>query len=283
MEGKRMVVKIVLSAGHGPNTPGKRSPDGVKEFQFNYPTAEYLASYLSEYENVQLLKVYDKNRDVPLAERTQRANAWGANVYVSIHYNAFGSSFNTANGIETLVYSLAVGSWNGYSLAKLTHPKVIKATGRTDRGVKARPDLWELRATNAPAVLFECGFMTNQTERNLMVQASYQQKVARAICDGLVLYYGLKKKASTTPKPTPSTPTTTTPTTIYRIIVGSYSKSANAIRQVNQIKAKGIDAALFYDKGLYKVQAGAFSNYQNAVNQRNRLRQLGFKDAWISQ
>jgi hypothetical protein len=96
-------LKIVISAGHGPETPGKRSPDGFREFSFTYPTAEYVCQYLNEYENVQILKVYDKNRDVPLSERTNKANSWGADLYQSIHANAFGNDWNDAHGIETLV------------------------------------------------------------------------------------------------------------------------------------------------------------------------------------
>ena len=65
-------MKIVIGGGHGPDTPGKRSPDGsLREFHFNAPTAEYLGKELLKYENVEILFVHDTSRkiDVPLQTR----------------------------------------------------------------------------------------------------------------------------------------------------------------------------------------------------------------------
>src|SRR5690606_28846364 len=99
-------MKIVIDAGHGPETPGKRSPDGsLREYQFNSAVARYVIDELKEYENVKLLSTHRDDRDVPLKERTDTANAWGAELFVSIHANAAGDGgWNSAQGIETFVY-----------------------------------------------------------------------------------------------------------------------------------------------------------------------------------
>jgi N-acetylmuramoyl-L-alanine amidase len=275
-----------VSGGHGPATPGKRTPDGFKEFQFNYPTAELVCKYLLEYQNVEVLRVYEATRDVPLAERTSKANSWGANLYVSVHYNAVGDGWNdAAGGIETLVYSTSTSSSNGYNIARTVQDHLIQATGLKNRGVKARPDLWEMRSTKMPAFLCECGFMSNHNEAALMKSAAYQQKVARAIVDGIAAHYSLKKKVITPPpvnKPVAAPPPAKG--TLYRVQLGAFSVKANAERLEKQAEDKGfVDAYINQEGKLYKVQVGAFSNKANAERQLGLAKSRGFKDAWIDQ
>lgn len=261
-------MRILISAGHGPNTPGKRAPDGFREFHFTYPTAEFTAQYFDEYEGVQVLKAYEPGRDVPLQERTKKANSWGANLYISIHGNAHGSGteWTTAHGIETLVYSTSTSPSNGYNVGTRVQEELIRATGLTNRGVKVRADLWEIKATNMPAILMECGFYTNQAEKALMASAAYQQKCARAIVTGVATHYGLKKKANApVPVPAPSPSPKPEPAgTIYRVQIGAFANKANADALEKEAKSKGIEAFIYRDAGLYKVQVGAFKNLGNA-------------------
>ena len=99
-------MKIVIDAGHGPSTAGKRTPDGtLREYQFNSEVSREVIGLLSDYDGVETLYTGADDRDVPLSERTYRANAWGADVFVSIHANAFGAGWNSAAGIETFVYT----------------------------------------------------------------------------------------------------------------------------------------------------------------------------------
>src|SRR5690606_582249 len=118
-------MKIVIDAGHGPDTPGKRSPDGsLREYQFNAPVARYVAGELLHgYENVEILLTHDDSRDVPLQERTDRANAWKADVFVSIHANAAGEGWSSAQGIETFVYTTRPAA--ATKLAEAVHRNLI--------------------------------------------------------------------------------------------------------------------------------------------------------------
>lgn len=270
-----MGLKASISAGHGPETPGKRSPDGYREFQFNYPTAELVAKYLSEYEGVSTLKVYDPNRDVPLAERTAKAHSWDADIYISIHYNAAGSTWTDAAGIETLVYS-SLSTNVGYKAAQKVHAALIAATGRKNRGIKDRPGLWEMRATTMPAFLCECGFMDNKEERTLMASPAYQQQCARAIVDGIADYYKLKKKTTFAP-PAPK------PDTLWRVQIGAFGSKSNADQFLLKVKKSGFsDAFIKTSGGLHRIQVGAYSIYKNAQTIVERLKAKGFKDAWIT-
>jgi len=184
-------MKIVIDAGHGPGTPGKRCPDdSMREFHFNSATADFAAALLKQYENVEILFTHAEIRDVPLLERTDRANAWKADLFVSIHVNASGNDWSLARGIETFVYTTRPAS--AIALANAVQRQLIKLTGLVDRGIKAG-DLHVLRETRMTAILCECGFMTNRDEAELLRSNAYRQKCALAIVAGIVETYGLKK------------------------------------------------------------------------------------------
>jgi N-acetylmuramoyl-L-alanine amidase len=275
-----MALRVAVTGGHGPETPGKRSPDGYREAQFNHPTANLVIQYLNEYETVQTLKCFDENRDMPLAERTQKANSWGAHLYVSIHYNAYGSTWSDPSGIETLVYSTSTSSSNGYNVAKIVQGKLIAVTKRKNRGVKARPDLWEMRATNMGAFLAECGFMTNKEERTLMASPTYRAQCARAIVDGIAETYNLRKKVVEKPVSAPAP--SPAPGTLFRVQVGAFGSLLNAQKYLVTVKAAGFQGLIKSSGGLHRIQVGAFSKYDNAMNLVNQLKAKGFTGAWIT-
>lgn len=187
-----MKMKIVLDAGHGPETAGKRTPDGsLREFHFNAPVAQYAADLLKQYEGVEVMFTHDAASDVPLGTRTSKANAWGADLFVSIHANASGDGWSNARGIETYVHTnrpaVAVG------LANTVQKQLIKATNLTDRGVKSA-NFQVLRETKMTAILVECGFMTNQAEADLLKSDGFRRACAAAIAAGVAETYGLKLK-----------------------------------------------------------------------------------------
>ena len=99
--------KIMIDAGHVPNTAGKRSPDGLlREFSFNSAVANLVRHYLIEEGVTSLFAHHDQN-DVPLTERTNFANKMNVDAFISIHANASGTHWNSTNGIETYVYPTA--------------------------------------------------------------------------------------------------------------------------------------------------------------------------------
>lgn len=118
-----------------------------------------------------------------LAERTRQANAWGADVFISLHTNA---ALNTnASGSEALVYSYSSEVAN--ELAEDILESMTQITGLRDRGVIERPGLYVLRETEMPAVIVEMGFITNANDANLM--ANSPELFARGIYEGIVEYY----------------------------------------------------------------------------------------------
>jgi N-acetylmuramoyl-L-alanine amidase len=224
-------VKIMLNAGHGKETSGKRSPDGMREYEFNSAVTRHMKLLLANYVGVETYFSHSDSRDIPLKERTDMANGLGVDLWVGVHANAFGSTWNDANGIETFVYLGEKGI--ALSVAKLVQKSMISKTLRKDRGVK-HADLHEVRETKMPAILVECGFMTNKQEAALLKVDSYRRLCAVAIVDGIVEYYNLKLKAPLSPPKK----------AIYKVQVGAFVEKDNALDLVNQLAKLGFKAII---------------------------------------
>lgn len=188
-----MSILIALDAGHGNNTPGKRTPkfdDGtfMKENEFNKGAVKYLKTMLERC-GFRTLDVAPEASDTPLNVRTKRANDANANLYISVHANAFGATWNSANGIETWVDKK---SGQTLQVALKVQNEMIIATKLKDRGVKeSNGSLAVLRDTKMDAILVECGFMTNKWEATLLKSEDYRKKCAEAICKGICKFYGV--------------------------------------------------------------------------------------------
>ncbi len=186
------MIKISIDDGHGAETPGKRTPkfaDGsiMKENEFNKVVAGYLEIALKRC-GFSVVQTAPENNDVPLSVRATRANHANSDLHISVHANAFGNSWNNANGIETFVCSMK--DKNTLQAAKSIQNEMVKATGLHGRSVKENPNLYILNSTKMPAVLVECGFMTNKKEAELLRSDSYRRTIAEAICKGVCVYFG---------------------------------------------------------------------------------------------
>lgn len=228
-------MKMMLDAGHGYNTPGKRSPDGFQEYEFNRKVASYAKMFLETYQNMTVYLAHSDQEDVPLIERTDAANRLQVDAFVSIHANAYGNTWNDADGIETYVYltkpSLA------YELAQKIQQYLLAETGLRDRGVKTA-DFHVLRETKMTAVLAECGFMTNQKEESLIRSDAYQRTCADAIVKGIADHYELVKK------PAPPPPTVTR---LYKVQAGAFADKKNAEALAAQLKVAGFDSFIVFE------------------------------------
>lgn len=229
-------MKIMLDAGHGYNTAGKRSPDGMKEYEFNRKVASFAKEFLEGYQNTTVYFAHSDNLDVPLKERTDAANRLKVDAYVAIHANAYGETWNNAGGIETYVY--LTKPKEAVELAQKIQKYLITITGLRNRGVKTA-DFHVLRETKMTAVLAECGFMTNQREANLMHSEAFQKECADAIAKGVAEQYKLVKKETTPPA---KTPPKASPTGLYKVQVGAFEDQKNADDLIKRLKASGYDA-----------------------------------------
>lgn len=185
-----------LDDGHGMETPGKRTPllDGkvMKENEFNSAVVGYIDIELKRC-GIDTLLVAPTDYDTPLATRVNLANTKKADIYVSIHANAFDSKFDNYDpeGLEVFYYE---GSVKGKKLAECVHKYLIQGTPQKDRGIKKGNHLYVIRVTKMPAVLIEAAFMDNKREAKLLMSDEFRKEVAIEVSKGICEYFGVSYK-----------------------------------------------------------------------------------------
>lgn len=208
-----MTLKIAGCGGHGgfksmvPKvyaTPGKRTPDGEPEWEFNNKVILAFEEALKQYEGVAFLRTDDRTgrTDVPLSVRTDRANAWGADLYISFHHNAYKARWGSWTGTETYTN---VGSWpDAERLAGYVHSRIVEAYGLANRGLK-KADFHIVRETKMPAILLEGGYMDSTIDIKKLRDDKVLRAAGYAAAAGVAKYAGLKKKINAKPaaKPAP--------------------------------------------------------------------------------
>lgn len=189
------MMKIVIDAGHGYNTPGKRTPTGEREWTFNDKVARAAIEHLNKFEEVQLLRVDDSTgkTDVPLKTRTDQANDWNADVYISIHHNALNNRWGSHGGIECYTMDHPNANPKSVEIAKLVQLKIVKALGLRNRGIK-RANFHVLRETKMPAVLTEGGFMDSTVDIKVLRNDGKLQAQGIAIAEGVADFFALKMR-----------------------------------------------------------------------------------------
>lgn len=189
------MIKVGYDAGHGGFgvTPGKRSPDGEYEWDFNNKVAIAFANELALYKGVTTRRFDDPTgkTDVPLIERTDGANEWGADYYISFHHNANTASWGNWTGVETYVYLNNRSAESG-KLAEAVHPAVVKAYGLRDRGIK-EANFHILRETNMPSILIEGGFMDSTIDIKKLRDDQVLADAGKLIAQAFANYVGLTR------------------------------------------------------------------------------------------
>ena len=200
-----MVLKIAVSEGHGRYTAGKRTPDGEREWQFNNWMGQGFRNEMAKYKDVQIRLVSDPtgNRDVPLRERTDIANDWGADIYASFHHNANTGRWGNWTGTETYTFS-GKTSTQSKKLAKIANDAIVEVYKLKNRGLKTA-NFHELRVTKMPAFLTEGGYMDSTIDIKVMRNKDKVMEAGRNIARGIAKEYNLKlKSGQSASKPAPS-------------------------------------------------------------------------------
>ena len=192
--------KLALNAGHGKNTLGKRcmkklDPKQTREWALNSRICEKIEEKLKAYSGYEVIRLDDTTgkNDIALKKRTDTANKFGADFYLSIHHNA-GVNGGTGGGVETYVYTKATKDTLDWQEA--LYKALIERTGlkgnRAD-GTRTK-NLHECRESNMPCVLIECGFMDSKTDVPIILTDKFAEQVAEACVEVIAAKAKLKKK-----------------------------------------------------------------------------------------
>ena len=180
---------IVLDAGHGGIDPGAMNKDKtILEKDVNLEITKKLRDLL---ESSGATVIMTRDRDVSLYQedgnkttrqkynenlknRKKIINESNADIFVSIHLNAFEQS--KYYGAQTF-----------YPKGKDDELKRV-VDQDNDRKIKPRDDIYLLKNATMPSVLIECGFLSNEKESQLLADSKYQDKIAWAIYVGIQKY-----------------------------------------------------------------------------------------------
>ncbi|WP_277640101.1 N-acetylmuramoyl-L-alanine amidase [Bacteroides graminisolvens] len=192
-----MTKLIALDDGHGAGTAGKRTPfipeigRYIPENEFNKAVVKYLDVELKR-QGFKTVLTAPTDVDTPLSTRVNTANNARADLFISIHYNAFDGTFEGRNP-EGFSAHIDPSGGESEKFAKIALKHLAKGTVQQNRGV-VKQQLYVTAYTKMPAVLFELGFMDNNREALLMIDKSFQQECAKEIAMAVCEYYGVTYK-----------------------------------------------------------------------------------------
>ena len=167
---------VVIDAGHGGYDRGGIPRQRIAEKEMTLDVAQRLKRVLTA-DGYRVVMTRESDVFVPLGTRVAIANSYRKAIFVCIHFNS--ATRVGADGIETYFYGR-----DSLPLASAVHYFVARGAPSPNRGVRRR-GYYVLRKTRVPAVLVECGFLTNPTEAAYILRSSYRQKLAEEIAAGV--------------------------------------------------------------------------------------------------
>lgn len=187
---------IVLDAGHGMSTAGKRclrsiDPAQTREWYLNDRIADMVQEQLAAY-GCSVLRVDDTTgvKDISLAGRVKAANNAGADIYVSVHHNA-GINGGSGGGTVVFYYNDSVMRAKAQRLYEAVVARTGLAGNRSSK-VAVSP-LYVIKNTSMPALLLENGFMDSAHDTPIILTSAHAEKTAQGIVDFLVAELGLDR------------------------------------------------------------------------------------------
>ena len=225
-------MRIALTAGHYIGTSGKRciktlDKNETREWVLNNRICEKIESKLTAYEGYSLIRTDDRSgqTDVTLKARVEKANTFGADIYISIHHNA---GINGGGGGGAMAYVSQNASKTALEWQKALYNAIISHTSL--KGNRANPcasaSLYECRETKMDAVLLECGFMDSKTDVPIILTDAFADKVASAVVEVIAARGNLRKKEKK----------------LHRVQVGAFENRERAEQLRDELKSRGFDA-----------------------------------------
>ena len=173
------IKKIAVRGGHTEKATGASAliDELTEDRKVKDAVIKYLRKLGYEVLDVTPSVNYTSNASTDLAYGVNKANEWGADLFVSIHFNKAYDSYNGALGSEVCVYS-------NYDIAQRV-VNSLESLGFKNRGQKIRTGLYELRNTNMKAMIVETCFV-EATEDVALYRRLGHDKVGQAIAEAIV-------------------------------------------------------------------------------------------------
>jgi N-acetylmuramoyl-L-alanine amidase len=222
------IFKLYLDPGHGGKDPGALA-NGLMEKHVVLKLGKRIRDILAnEYEGVAVKMSRSDDTFPSLSSRTDEANSWGANIFLSLHVNAGGGegfeSFSHTNALQKTI--------DIQDAIHIEIMKQIRGDRIVDRGQK-RKNYHVLRETKMSSVLTENLFIDSKTDADKLKRETFLEALARGHVNGLEKAFDLKKKEIQADESKMS------PGSLYRVQVGAFSEKLNAENLASELKKKG--------------------------------------------
>jgi len=168
---------VVVDAGHGGKDNGAYRKFGGAEKVATLDVAKRLARKLRE-SDLRIVMTRSTDVFIPLEQRVAIENAQKNSIFVSIHFND--SRRRGIHGFETYYHSA-----NSFDLAHRIQSKLMTIPHSANRGVHSA-NFRVLRLAKYPAVLVECGFLSNRLEGGEARDSEYREALADRIAEAIV-------------------------------------------------------------------------------------------------
>lgn len=177
--GQQLVGKtIVLDPGHGGHDSGSVGQQGTLEKDVTLQTVQAIKRELQRRTGAQVVVTREQDETVSLQQRIDVAGEKSADLYVSVHYDAFDTG--EAEGMTTYYYDD-----NNWQLANTMHEYLKQSLNMRDRGVHVG-DYMVLRDNSRPSILLELGYISNHDDEKRMKSQAFQEQAAKTIVDGII-------------------------------------------------------------------------------------------------
>ena len=235
-KGTRKVV-VAVDAGHGGEDPGAITRSGIREKDVVLAISRALKRRIDRTPGMRAILIRDGDYYVGLRRRTEIARRHGADLFVSVHADSFrdprvrgasvyvlsrrGASSEAARWLaqqenasdfvggvsiddkDDLLASVLVDLQQTATLSASSEVggQVLRSLGRVGRRHKRRIEqagFLVLKSPDIPSILVETGFLTNPSDAKRLSSSKHQEKVARAILDGILRYFDRNPPPGTT-------------------------------------------------------------------------------------
>jgi len=226
--GKPRDVIVAIDAGHGGDDPGATGSTGAHEKDITLAVARQLKKQIDKTSGMSAVLTRDGDYFIPLEQRYLKAREAKADLFVSIHADAFKTSDARGSSVWVLsprgatneasrwladrenradlvggvslddkddtlaavLLDLSQGATMGASNAVAEQVLVaLRKLGPTHRGYVERANFVVLRSPDVPSILVETAFISNPTEEAKLKDPAHREKLASAILDGVNGYF----------------------------------------------------------------------------------------------
>ena len=186
-------IVIVLDAGHGGKDPGKVGINDVLEKDINLQIAVKVKGLLERHgfsvvmtrEGDESLTGSNSTKREDMKARVDVINSTKPDIAVSIHQNSYSDS--QVSGAQVFYFS---GSDEGKLYAETIQNELLRFDEENHRQAKANDNYYLLTNTKVPAVIVECGFLSNYEEAEKLAKEEYQEEISNVIVHGIESCFG---------------------------------------------------------------------------------------------